>query len=357
LAGVVGQEVGGEAPSGVVKGVIGDGVMGDGVIGMEADSTVLFRSTLPLAHPLSHPLLHPQSHPLSHPQSHPLSQRERSGQLPDRRNVVIHPMACVDPRARLGDGCEVGPFCIVGPDVVLGPNCQLIAHATILGHTTVGASNVFFPNSVVGAPPQDKKFKGETTRLEIGEHNHFREGSTVHLGTERGGGITRVGSHNLVMINAHIGHDSWVGDHNVLSNNVMIAGHCRIGSHVVMAGGAGLHHFVSIDDFAYVGGYARIHHDVPPFVKVDGADRIRGINSIGLRRAGFSDHDINYLEKAIYNLFLDRDRPPLATVMNQIELGRFNGLAENTHVRRVLASLKRRTQGKHGRYLESLRAG
>lgn len=269
--------------------------------------------------------------------------------------VFIHPLACVDPRARLGNDVHVGPFCMVGPDVTLGDGCQLISHVSILGVTTVGRDNVFYPNAVIGAPPQDKKFRGESTRLEIGDRNQFREACTVHTGTEKGGGVTRIGSDNLLMVNAHVGHDASIGSHCVLSNNVMIAGHCQIGNHVVLSGGAAMHHFVTVDDFVYAAGYCTITHDVPPFVKVDGSDRIRGLNSVGLRRNGFADEDVSALEEAIFELFLNRDRPPLARVIANIESGTAGDFSHNPHVRRVIAFIQRRNQGKHGRYLESLR--
>ena len=140
---------------------------------------------------------------------------------------------------------------------------------------------------MIGGPPQDKKYKGAPTKLEIGNGNVVREAVTIHIGTEKGGGITRVGDNNLLMVNAHIGHDAQIGSNCILANNVMIAGHVVIGDNVAMMGGVGIHHFVTIGDYAYLGAYARIHHDVPPFCKVDGADQVRGLNTVGLRRAGF----------------------------------------------------------------------
>gem|GEM_PF-46240 len=273
-----------------------------------------------------------------------------------RAGVKIHPMASVDARARIAPGCEIGPFCIVGPDVELGENCRLIGHVTILGKTKVGRGNAFYPNSVLGVAPQDKKFHGEQTRLEIGDNNDFREACTVHLGTEKGGGVTRVGNGNLLMVNCHIAHDVKVGNNCVLSNNVMIAGHCQIGNGVVLAGGVGMHHFVTVDDFVYAGGYCEITHDVPPFVKVDGSDRIRGLNSVGMRRNGFTEADVEAMEDLVYQLFLDRDRAPLATMLKKLESGEIPELSSNVNVQRVVAFMRRRNQGKHGRYLESLRA-
>jgi UDP-N-acetylglucosamine acyltransferase len=174
----------------------------------------------------------------------------------------------------------------------------------------------------------------------------------VHIGTEKGGGITRVGNNNMFMINTHIGHDAQIGSDCVFANNVMIAGHCVVGDHVNMMGLAGLHHFVTIGRFAYLGGASRIHHDVPPFVKVDGADEIRGLNKVGLSRAGYSAEDIKALDSAYRKLF--SKKRPLAAAMRDLES--MNGQL-NPYVTEMLEFLRRRDQGKHGRYLEGRRGG
>ncbi len=194
----------------------------------------------------------------------------------------ISPQAVVDPKADIADDVEVGPFCVIGPDVKIGAGCRLLNSVTILGDTTIGRDNVFFPNTVIGGAPQDKKYKGARTRLTVGNGNVFREACTIHTGTEKGGGVTRVGDNNLLMVNCHLGHDVALGSSCVLANNVMIAGHVVIGDYVNMMGGVGVHHFVTIGDYAYIGGYARIHHDVPPFVKIDGADEVRRLKDITL---------------------------------------------------------------------------
>src|SRR3954470_13040646 len=198
----------------------------------------------------------------------------------------ISTQAVVDRNAEIADDVEIGPFCVIWPDVKIGPGCRLLNNVTILGHTTIGRDNVFFPNSVIGAPPQDLKSRGAPPRLEIGDGNTFREAVTVHVGTEKGGGVTRIGNANLLMINVHLGHDVQLGSRCVISNNTMIAGHVVIEDNVNMMGLVGIHHFVTIGKFPYLGGAARIHHDVPPFVKVDGEDKIRSLNTTGLKRAG-----------------------------------------------------------------------
>jgi UDP-N-acetylglucosamine acyltransferase len=261
----------------------------------------------------------------------------------------ISPFSCVDSRAQIADDVEIGPFCRVGPDVVIDRGCMLLSHVVVIGHTKIGPDNIFHPNTVMGDTPQDKKYHDEPTRLEIGHSNIFREGVTVHIGTSIGDGCTRVGNNNLLMANSHIGHDAQFGDDCVLANNVMIAGHVHCGGHVNMMGGAGVHHFVTIGEYAYVGGAARIHHDVPPYVKVDGADKIRGLNRVGLERAGFPGDEVDELEDACRKLFYGRK--PLARAMAEFDL--LNGI--NPRVKLMVEFLQRRGRSKNGRYLEGLR--
>ncbi len=262
----------------------------------------------------------------------------------------ISPLSVIDPKAQIADDCEVGPFCMVGPNVVLGPGCRLISHVVISGHTTVGSKNIFFPNAVIGSAPQDKKFRGEPTQLEIGDRNMFREAVTIHLGTAVGGGITRVGDDNLLMVNVHLGHDCQVGSRTVLSNNVMLAGHVVVGNNVVMSGGAAAHHYVTIGDYAFIAGMARIHHDVPPFMKVSDNDKIRALNNEGLKRAGFNGDDIDEIEEAGRRLFFNRDKPFAAALA---DFDTQNGI--HPQVKLLVEFLRRRDAGKHGRYLESKR--
>lgn len=268
----------------------------------------------------------------------------------------VHPMAYVEPGAQLADGVEVGPFCVVGPHVRIGAGTKLLNNVTILGHTTIGRDNLIFPNAVLGAQPQDKKFAGEPTRLEIGDNNQIRENVTIHLGTGKGGGLTKVGNNNLIMVNAHLGHDVIVADNCVISNNVMLAGHVHLGNNVVLSGAVGIHHFVTVGDFVYAAGQCQITHDVPPFVKVDGSDRIRCVNSVGLRRNGFTNDDVSAIEAIVYKLFLDRDRAPMNATLRAFRGGELSELASNPHVNRVVEFLERRNLGRHGRYLEAQRA-
>jgi len=221
---------------------------------------------------------------------------KRDPGLPPKTESVIHALALVDPAAKLGRGVEIGPFCVVGPDVELGDHCRLINSVTIVGHTTIGQGCEFFPGAVIGMPPQDLKFMGEVTYIEIGNHNVFREHCTVHPGTENGGSITRIGNNNVFLAGVHIAHDCTVGDRCVFANSVQLAGHVRVESNVTFGGGTGVHHFVTVGKHAFVGGMSRITMDVPPFMIAVAArgprSEVRMINGVGLQRAGFSESEI-----------------------------------------------------------------
>jgi UDP-N-acetylglucosamine acyltransferase len=262
----------------------------------------------------------------------------------------ISPLAVIDPKARLAQDVEVGPFSVIGPDVIIGPGCKLLSHVVVDGNTTIGRDNIFHPFCVIGGKPQDLKYRGGPTKLEIGDGNVIRESVTIHIGTETGGGITRVGNQNLLMINAHIGHDAKIGSRCIISNNVMLAGHVVISDNVAIMGGVGIHHFVTVGEYAYLAGYAQIHRDAPPFVKIADCDEVRGLNATGLLRAGFNEADVEALEAATRQLFYAREKP-FATVLEQFDTS--NGI--NPHVKRLVEFLRQRNDGKHGRYLEAKR--
>ncbi len=265
--------------------------------------------------------------------------------------MKISPHAIVDPKAQLADDVEIGPFCVIGPDVTIGAGCRLLNNVTLMGSTRLGANNVIYPNAVIGAPPQDRKYKGGVTHVEIGEANLFREAVTIHAGTEKGGGVTRIGNNNMLMVNVHVGHDAQIGSNCTIANNVMIAGHVIVGDCVAMMGAVGIHHFVTIGEYAFLGGAARIRHDVPPYVKMDGADEVRGLNKVGLQRAGFQEADIEALEDACRRLFY-REKA-FSVVLAEFDM--MNGI--NRHVKRMVEFLRQRDLGKYGRYQESRRRG
>jgi UDP-N-acetylglucosamine acyltransferase len=211
----------------------------------------------------------------------------------------IHPTAVVDPSAELADGVVIGPYAIVeagvriGAGTVVGPFCRLT------GAVVVGARNCFESHCSIGAPPQDLKFAGEDTRLEIGDGNVFREFVTFHRGTRGGGGVTRVGDRNLFMAYAHIAHDCYVGSETILANNATLAGHVEVGDFATIGAFSAVHQFCHVGRFAFIGGGSICTKDVLPFMKTVGSRPARcfGPNSIGLQRRGFSDESRTALKQ------------------------------------------------------------
>lgn len=221
-------------------------------------------------------------------------------------STSIHPMAIVDPAAKLGAGVKVGPFCTVGPDVVLGDGVELISHVVVSGRTTIGPRTKIYPFASIGHPPQDLKYKGELSTLAIGADCVIREGVTMNPGTEGGGMKTVVGDRGLFLANSHVGHDSVIGNNVIFSNNVMCAGHVTVGDFVIVSGGTGLQQFVRIGDHAFIGGGSGVLLDVIPFGMVrDNPAHLAGLNLVGLKRRGFSREQIHELRRAYRLLFAD----------------------------------------------------
>lgn len=213
----------------------------------------------------------------------------------------IHPLALVDPKAKLAEDVEIGPFCTVGPDVTLGKGTRLISHVSIDGWTEVGERNVFFPFGMIGAVPQDLKYKGERTKLEIGNDNVIRESVSLHLGTQQGGGVTKIGHHNLIMALVHIGHDCIIGNHCIIATSTGIAGHAILEDHVILGGMTGVGQFIRIGAHSYIGGQSGVEKDIPPFVIAVGSRPIavKGVNIVGLRRRGFASDTISKILESI----------------------------------------------------------
>jgi UDP-N-acetylglucosamine acyltransferase len=212
---------------------------------------------------------------------------------------AIDPGARVAPEAQLGAGVRVGPFCVVGPQVRLGPGCVLESHVVIDGDTRVGRNNRFFPFSSIGLVPQDLKFHGEVSRVEIGDRNTFREGTTVHRGTEGGGRVTRIGSDGLFMAQAHVAHDCLVGDHVILANSAALSGHVEVQDHAILGGFAGVHQFCRVGTHSFMGGATVATQDVLPYsMTVGDRARLYGANLVGLRRRGFSKDAVAALREA-----------------------------------------------------------
>lgn len=213
--------------------------------------------------------------------------------------TTIHPTAVVDATSQLGVGVDIGPFAIVGPGVTLGDRTRLHAGAQVQGPTRLGADNQIYSYACIGFDPQDLKFAGEETRLEVGDRNHFREHCTVHRGTGKGGALTTLGNDNLLMVGAHVAHDCHVGDRNIFANNGTLAGHVEVADDAVIGAFSSVHQFCRVGRHAYIGGYSVLTRDVLPFVKTVGAKpACFGVNRIGLERKGFEDQELTVLEQA-----------------------------------------------------------
>jgi UDP-N-acetylglucosamine acyltransferase len=218
--------------------------------------------------------------------------------------TTIHPTAIVDPKAQLGEGVAIGAYSIVGPDVVIGDRTWVGPHVVIEGHTTIGSDNKFFQFSSIGAPPQDKKWNGEPTRLEVGDRNTVREFCTFNLGTVQDKGVTKLGNDNWISAYVHLAHDCVVGSNTIFSNNAQMAGHVEIGDWVIMSGYANVHQFCKIGAHAFVGMSTSLTQDVPPFVLLNGNPaQAHGINIEGLKRRGFTREQINALRTAYKTLY------------------------------------------------------
>lgn len=220
------------------------------------------------------------------------------------RAVDIHPGAAVAPGAELGVGVRIGPWCSVGPGAVLGDGVELMSHVVIDGNVRIGAGTRVFPFATIGLPPQDLKYKGEPTAVEIGPNCQVREHVTIHRGTPGGGGLTRIGAGCLLMCVVHIAHDCTLGEHCIVANNVMFGGHIRVGEQVFIGGGSAIHQFVRIGRHAAVGGMSGVEGDVIPYGLVMGnRARLAGLNLVGLKRRGFSRGQIHALRGAFRLLF------------------------------------------------------
>ncbi len=214
---------------------------------------------------------------------------------------MIHPTAQVHPEAQVDSSADIGPFCTVGKHVKIGKETRLISHVSVDGRTEIGDGNVVFPFTVLGAVPQDLKYKGEETRLIIGDHNQIRESVTLNLGTVQGGGITKVGNHCLLMAYTHLGHDCIVGNHCIIANYGGLAGHAVIEDYAFLGGMCGVSQYVRVGQHSYIGGQSGLEKDVPPYSIALGSRpcAIKGANIVGLRRRGYAVETIQRINEAI----------------------------------------------------------
>lgn len=221
----------------------------------------------------------------------------------------VHPTASVDPKAKLADDVQVGPFAVVGPEVELAAGVELRAHAYVGGRTTLGERTRVFPFAALGEEPQDKSFSGETTELVVGRENVIREHVTVHVGTRRGGGCTRIGDDNLIMNGVHLGHDTCVGSHVIIASFCALGGHAAVEDYAVVGGLSGVHQHARVGESAMVAAMSGVTKDVPPFALVSGhRARVSGVNAVGLKRRGFSEETRSAVKHAFHLLFSSKLR-------------------------------------------------
>ncbi|MBF0142644.1 MAG: acyl-ACP--UDP-N-acetylglucosamine O-acyltransferase [Magnetococcales bacterium] len=217
---------------------------------------------------------------------------------------MIHPTAVVDKRAQLGIDVEIGPYSVVGPDVILEDHVRLGAHVVVEGDTRIGSKTVVSSFASLGHPPQDIHYAGEATKVEVGSGCAIREYVSIHRGTPKGGGLTRVGDHCMVMAYAHIAHDCRVGDHVIMANATTLAGHVEVQDFANIGGLTAVHQFARIGQYAFVGGASAISMDVVPFASAAGnRARITGVNVVGMRRGGFSEEVIKLVRQAHRTIF------------------------------------------------------
>jgi len=231
--------------------------------------------------------------------------------------MSVHSTAIVSENASVAAGVRVGPYAVIEDDVEIGPDCEIAAHAVIKRFTRLGARNRVFEHAVIGGEPQDVKFRRETSYLEIGDDNLIREYCTFHRANGEGE-TTRIGSRNFFMVGVHVAHNCEIGDDNIFANEVALAGHIRVEDHVFLSNNVGAHQFVRMGRYAMIGGKSKIVQDVLPFFITDGNPaRLRGVNSVGLRRGGFSEDERRALKEAYRLLF--RSTTPIQDALRELD--------------------------------------
>jgi UDP-N-acetylglucosamine acyltransferase len=213
--------------------------------------------------------------------------------------MKAHPTALIHPRAQIGCGVTVGAYSVIGENVELGEDCEVMSHVVLAGPTKMGKQNRVFPYASIGLDPQDMKYRGEATRLEVGDGNIFREFVTVHRGTVESG-VTKIGNHDLLMAYVHIAHDCRLGDHVIMANGASLAGHVVIGDHATVGAFCGIHQFCRIGAYSFLGSYSVVNQDILPYSKTTAARplSVYGANRLGLERRGLSKEDVKELETA-----------------------------------------------------------
>ncbi len=221
---------------------------------------------------------------------------------------MIHQTAIIDPKAKIHSNVKVGPYSIIGANVEIEENTEIQSHVSIIGNTKIGKNNKIYSFASVGNDPQDLKFQGEETKVEIGNNNKIREYVTINLGTNGGGGLTKIGNNCMFMVSSHIAHDCFVGDNVILANNVPLGGHANIEDNVIVGGNSAVQQFTRIGKFAMIGGMCGVDRDIIPYGIAHGNRSIlQGINIIGLRRKNIPNQDILVLSEAYKEIFKNKN--------------------------------------------------
>ncbi|MDB5834406.1 MAG: lpxA [Caballeronia sp.] len=236
------------------------------------------------------------------------------------KTAVIHPSAIIEEGAVIGARVRIGPYCCIGGDTEIGEGTVLKSHVVVSGRTSIGRDNIIYPFATIGEDNQDLKYAGEATVVEVGDRNRLRESVTIHRGTVQGGGLTKVGNDNLLMVNAHVAHDCVIGDHCILANNATLGGHVTVDEYAIIGGMCAVHQLCAIGAHVMVGGCSGVAQDVPPFIIAQGNHASpNGVNTTGLQRRGFSKEAIQAIRNAYKLLYrsgrtLEEVKPEIAEI-------------------------------------------
>ena len=253
----------------------------------------------------------------------------------------IHPTALISSSAVIDDSAIIGPYCVIGDEVTIGAHTVLHRHVVVSKFTRIGQYNEIYQFASVGEDCQDLKYAGERTWLEIGDYNTIREACSLHRGTVQDQGLTKIGNHNLLMVNTHVAHDCIIGDNNIFANNVGIAGHVNIGNHTIVGGNSGIHQFCRVDDYSLIGGASLILKDVAAFTMVSGNPAsAHGINAEGMRRKGWSKQTIDALRQAYITIFRSN-----LTTTQALKILREDMLANEPKIQFFVDSLEQSKRG------------
>ncbi len=267
--------------------------------------------------------------------------------------MAIHPSAVVDPQADIHPDAEVGPFCVVESGAILKAGVILLNNVTISGRCTLGSGTKVFPGAVIGSEPQDLKYRGEASEVIIGENNTIHECVTISRGTTGGGMQTVLGHDNLIMAYAHIAHDCRLGNNIVVGNETQLAGHIIVEDRAIISGMAGIHHFVTIGELSFVAGMSTVKKDIPPYTMMEGNPaEVRGLNMLGLSRAGWSDEELDAMKEAYRIMYFDKTK----ALSTSIETVRKMDIGESQYVDKLCTWIQTMLDGSiKGRMQESAR--